>query len=116
MSRLTAQGLAGLPADVARPRYDLASVRVGILHLGVGAIHRAHQAAYVDDSLAAGETDWAICGASLRSPDTSRALGTQDGLYTVSTLSGAGETLRIVGDRRASSSSRRSILRRCSRR
>jgi len=100
MTRLTAQSLARLPADAARPRYDLASVRVGILHLGVGAFHRAHQAAYVDDRLAAGETDWAICGASLRSPDTSRALGPQDGLYTLSTLSAAGETLRIVGSLR----------------
>ena len=100
MTRLTAQSLARLQADVARPRYDLASVRVGILHLGVGAFHRAHQAAYVDDRLAAGETDWAICGASLRSSDTRRALAPQDGLYTLSTRSAAGETLRIVGSLR----------------
>ena len=100
MTRLTAEGLAGLPPDVARPRYDLSSVRVGILHLGVGAFHRAHQAAYVDDRLAAGETDWAICGASLRSPDTADALRPQDGLYTLSTMSAAGEALRVVGSLR----------------
>jgi fructuronate reductase len=100
MTRLTARTLARLPADVARPRYDLALVQVGIVHLGVGAFHRAHQAAYVDDRLAAGETDWAICGASLRSPDTADALRSQDGLYTLSTLSAAGETLRVVGSLR----------------
>jgi fructuronate reductase len=100
MTRLAAASLARLPADVARPRYDLASVRVGIVHLGVGAFHRAHQAAYVDDRLAAGESEWAICGASLRSPDTAQALGPQDGLYALSTLSAAGETLRVVGSLR----------------
>jgi fructuronate reductase len=100
LTRLAVRSLARLPAEVARPRYDLASVRVGILHLGVGAFHRAHQAVYVDDRLAAGEADWAICGASLRSPETAHALEPQDGLYTLSTLSAAGETLRVVGSLR----------------
>lgn len=97
MSRLSAQNLARLPADVAPPRYDLTSARLGIVHLGVGAFHRAHQAVYVDDRLAAGETGWAICGASLRSPKTSEALGPQDGLYTLATRSAAGESLRVIG-------------------
>ena len=67
------------------------------MHLGIGAFHRAHQAVYVDDRLAAGEPDWAICGASLRSPETADALGPQDGLYTVAIRSGSGEQLRVVG-------------------
>jgi fructuronate reductase len=100
ITRLTAQSLARLPADVARPRYDLASARVGIVHLGVGAFHRAHQAIYIDDRLAAGESDWAICGASLRSSDTSGALEPQNGLYTLSTSSAEAETLRVVGSLR----------------
>ena len=116
MTRLTAESLARLPADVARPRYDLASVRVGIVHLGVGAFHRAHQAAYVDDRLAAGETDWAICGASLRSPDTADALGPQDGLYTLSTLQRrrrdvARRGIAAPAPRRAARSRRRSSRR-----
>ena len=41
--------------------YDRSATRVGIVHLGIGAFHRAHQAVYVDDRLAAGETDWASC-------------------------------------------------------
>ena len=100
MKRLTAKNLAQLPADVATPRYDVAATRVGIVHLGVGAFHRAHQAVYVDDRIAAGESDWAICGASLRSPETSQALDPQDGLYTLSTRSAAGEALRIIGSLR----------------
>jgi fructuronate reductase len=95
--RLSSDALAHLAADIERPRYDRESVRVGIVHLGIGAFHRAHQAVYVDDRLAAGERDWAICGASLRSPDTRDALGPQDGLYTLAVRSGGGERLRIVG-------------------
>jgi fructuronate reductase len=100
MTRLSARNVARLPADVASPRYDLAAARVGIVHLGVGAFHRAHQAVYVDDRLAAGESDWAICGASLRSRTTSEALDPQDGLYTLSTRSAKGETLRVIGSLR----------------
>jgi fructuronate reductase len=100
MTRLSLQALAALPAAVARPRYDIASLRVGIVHLGLGAFHRAHQAVYVDDRLAAGETDWAICGASLRSPETSNALKPQDGLYSVAMRSAEGEELRVVGSLR----------------
>jgi fructuronate reductase len=95
--RLGSDALAHLVADIERPRYDRESVRVGIVHLGIGAFHRAHQAVYVDDRLAAGERDWAICGASLRSPDTRDALGPQDGLYTLAARSGDSERLRIVG-------------------
>jgi len=100
MNRLSQTSLAALPADVARPAYDLAAVNVGIVHLGVGAFHRAHQAVYVDDRLAAGEGDWAICGASLRAADTAEALTPQDGLYTLATRDASGEALRVVGSLR----------------
>ena len=96
-ARLSNQTLAGLPAAVATPAYDRATVTPGIVHLGVGAFHRAHQAVYVDDCLASGETGWGIVGASLRSGDTRDALGPQDGLYTLAVRSGAGEKLRVVG-------------------
>jgi fructuronate reductase len=94
LSNLT---LARLPASVATPGYDRAAVTRGIVHLGVGAFHRAHQAAYVDNCLASGETGWGIVGASLRSGDTRDALGPQDGLYTLAVRSGDGEKLRVVG-------------------
>jgi fructuronate reductase len=95
--RLSLATLDRLPDRCARPAYDVASTQVGIIHLGIGAFHRAHQAVAVDDRLAAGEAGWGICGVSLRSPDTADALTPQDGLYTVATRSGEGERLRVVG-------------------
>ena len=68
MARLNARTLGPLPADVARPGYDRAAVATGIVHLGVGAFQRAHQAMYTEAALAAGDTRWGIVGASLRSP------------------------------------------------
>ncbi|WP_395651772.1 hypothetical protein, partial [Brevundimonas sp.] len=38
------RGVAGLPAEVALPGYDRAAVKTGVVHLGIGAFHRAHQA------------------------------------------------------------------------
>ena len=55
MMRLSLSALDQLPTEVARPAYDVGAVRIGIVHLGIGAFHRAHQAVYVDDRLAAGE-------------------------------------------------------------
>lgn len=98
--RLSLSTLATLPAAVSRPAYDIAAAEVGVVHLGVGAFHRAHQAAYLDAILSRGHTGWAICGASLRSPDTSDALDPQDGLYTLAARSGAGDKLRIIGSLR----------------
>ncbi|MBZ9675501.1 mannitol dehydrogenase family protein [Mesorhizobium sp. ES1-1] len=89
--------LQQLPQPVEIPGYDRAKVAPGIVHLGVGAFHRAHQAAYVDDCLSAGETGWGIVGVSLRSPDTRDALAPQDGLYTLAIRSSGAEKLRIIG-------------------
>lgn len=73
-----------------RPRYDPRQARVGIVHLGIGNFHRAHQAVYADDALAAGERDWAICGINLRSRDIVDRLNAQDGFYTL-LVRGAGD-------------------------
>ena len=94
--RLSRFTLAALPNSVARPVYDRSALRPGIVHLGIGAFHRAHQAIYVDDLLAK-DPSWAIVGASLRRADTRDALKPQDGLYTVSVRSGEGERLRVIG-------------------
>ena len=63
--------------------YDRAALRTGIVHLGIGAFHRAHQAAYTDAVLTAGDLRWGIMAASLRSSDTRDALAPQDCLYTL---------------------------------
>ena len=97
MIRLNDANLTHLPGDVARPRYDRSNVRTGIVHLGLGAFHRAHQAAFTDDCLNAGETGWGIAAASLRSPDTRDALLPQDGLYTLALRENADQALRVIG-------------------
>src|SRR4051794_2766823 len=94
-ARLDNAVLATLPSDIVRPAYDRAGTRIGIVHIGVGAFHRAHQAVYVDDLLA-DEPEWAICGVSLHSAGVRDALQPQDGLYTLALL-GEQPILRVIG-------------------
>ncbi len=94
--RLGLSSLNGLPADVRRSGYHIADHGVGIVHLGIGAFHRAHQAVYVDDLLAKGAGDWRILGVSLRSAGVRDQLVPQDGLYTLVEREGAEERLRII--------------------
>lgn len=95
--RLSAATLAQLPAEVQRPSYDRAAVTPGIVHLGVGAFHRAHQAVFIDDCLGRGETGWGIVAASLRSAKTRDLLAPQDMLYTYCERDGETERLRVIG-------------------
>ena len=94
--RLSLSTLGVLPKSVALPAHDRSQLQPGIVHLGIGAFHRAHQAVYVDDILAT-DPGWAIVGASLRSVETRNALKPQDWLYAVSVRSGEGERLRVIG-------------------
>ena len=94
--RLSLASLSSLPAEVARPAYDIGRITPGIVHLGLGAFHRAHQAAMTEAVLPE-EPGWGIIGASLRSPDTRDALTPQDGLYTLAVQSGEGESLQVIG-------------------
>jgi len=97
MDRLNDRTLATLPDAVVQPAYDRSLVTPGIVHLGVGAFHRAHQAIFVDDALAQGATDLGIIAASLRSPDTRDALKPQDCLYTVAFQQGETTSIRVIG-------------------
>ncbi|MGL4288302.1 MAG: mannitol dehydrogenase family protein [Phreatobacter sp.] len=97
MTRLSNATLGGLAAGIARPAYDRGAVTTGIVHLGIGAFHRAHQAVVIDDRLAAGETSWGIVGASLRAGDTRDALKPQDGLYTLGIRSAEPTRFRVIG-------------------
>jgi mannitol 2-dehydrogenase len=84
--QLNARTLDQLHPDVAVPRYDRSRLTTGIVHLGVGGFHRAHQAAYLDALMNTGNAlDWAVCGVGvLPSDDGMRdALHAQDGLYTL---------------------------------
>ncbi|WP_366513385.1 mannitol dehydrogenase family protein [Mesorhizobium sp.] len=97
VNRLSNANLSLASAGVQIPRYDRSRVTPGIVHLGIGNFHRAHQAIYADDCLAAGQLDWGIIGASLRSSETRDALAPQDNLYTIVGHQDEQTSLRIVG-------------------
>ncbi|WP_454728630.1 mannitol dehydrogenase family protein [Cellulosimicrobium protaetiae] len=100
---------AAPPADTARPRlhrdahpaFPPAPVRptqVGIVHLGIGAFHRAHQAVVTEDAArATGETRWGILGVTQRSASVRDQLRPQGGVYTVLTVGPDGASPRVVG-------------------
>ena len=95
--RLGRDTLARLPSSVDRFHYDRDAQRVGIVHFGIGAFHRAHQAWYTDLAMDAGSRDWAISGLSLRSSDVAEQLNPQDGLYSVTKRSGGEAATRVIG-------------------
>ena len=96
MARLSLATLASLPASIVRPAYDVAAVSVGIVHLGLGAFHRAHQAVFTDAVLAS-DPRWGICGVSMKTPRSTGPLAAQDGLYTVLTKGSDGTSARVIG-------------------
>jgi fructuronate reductase len=96
MTRLSAQTLTKVAAGVRAPDYNRNQVTPGIVHLGIGAFHRAHMAVYIDDLLK-DDPSWGIVGASLRRPDTKEALEPQDGLYTVAVRDAGGTQPRVIG-------------------
>jgi mannitol 2-dehydrogenase len=83
---LNARTLASLDPAVARPGYDRSRVTPGIVHLGVGGFHRAHQAMYADRLLEqGGDPSWGICGVGVLPVDERMrdAMRAQDCLYTL---------------------------------
>jgi mannitol 2-dehydrogenase len=101
MRPLSPEVLGTLRPEVAVPRYDRPSVSAGIVHLGVGGFHRAHQAAYLDALLSAGgPPSWGVCGVGVLPHDRRlhEVLRRQGGLYTlVLKHSDGARTLRVVG-------------------
>ncbi len=100
MTQLRQETLHTLSSKVALPAYDRKNVTPGIVHIGVGGFHRAHEAVYTDDLLMQGRAiEWGICGVGLRPEDRAMrdALVPQDGLYTVMTRSADGDEARVIG-------------------
>lgn len=95
--RLSAAALGRVPPSVERFAYDRAAQKAGIVHFGIGAFHRAHQAWYTDRAMDAGDRDWGIVGVSLRSGDVAAQLNPQDGLYTVTDRGVIGDRSRVIG-------------------
>ncbi|RPF23096.1 mannitol dehydrogenase family protein [Myceligenerans xiligouense] len=86
-----------LPEQVAAP---VNPERVGIVHLGIGAFHRAHQAVYTERAMAAtGDLTWGILGVTQRSATVRDQLRPQGGVYGVLTAgAGASPSGYVVGD------------------
>src|SRR3954462_6365192 len=86
-----------LPASVTRPKYDRDQVRTGVVHLGLGAFHKAHQAMIFEAALNSGDLRWGVLGASLRSRAVRDQLAPQGNLYTVTAREGADERTQLIG-------------------
>jgi len=107
MSPLNAASLADLvaaaPADAnaalrpSLPRYDRAQAQIGVVHLGLGAFHRAHQAMVFDALLQGGDARWGVLGVAMRSTGLADALAAQDGLYAVQVASAESVHWQVVG-------------------
>jgi fructuronate reductase len=101
LPRLSLATLDAVGGDVQRPSVDPRSTTVGVVHLGVGAFHRAHQAVFTEEAAAAaGEDHWGVLGVTGRSPRVAEQLTPQDGLYGVLTKGRTTTSLRIIGSMR----------------
>lgn len=99
--KLNNSSLNELADRVSVPQYDRENIKTGIVHVGVGGFHRAHQAMYLDQILHdAANANWGICGVALLNFDQKiyNTLKDQDGLYTlvVKELDGT-QTKRVIG-------------------
>jgi len=72
--------------SIVTPSYDRQNTEIGIVHLGPGAFHRAHQAVYTENAMNLSGGDWGICAVSLRSSTARDTLKKQDNLYTLAIL------------------------------
>jgi mannitol 2-dehydrogenase len=80
------------------PNYDRSALQQGVVHIGAGNFHRAHQAVYLDDLASQGISDqWGVTAVSLHSSDVKDLLSAQDGLYTVVQRGHDRQTARVVG-------------------
>ncbi len=98
--QLSNDTLDHLPEGVRGPRYDRSALTAGIVHIGLGNFHRAHQAWYLhrlmDEGLA---LDWAIIGAGVRANDEAMRgrLLAQDCLTTLIELDAGGSSAEVTG-------------------
>jgi fructuronate reductase len=106
--RLSRARVRLVPPRVQRPAFEPGTLRPGVLHLGCGSFHRAHQAFLtqraveweygVAKRLQCGEPPaWGIVGVSLVTPRVVDALAAQDGLYTVLERSSEGTHASLIG-------------------
>ncbi len=100
MSRLSQSTLNDLPESIRRPIYNRSTLKPGIVHIGVGNFHRAHQAWYLQQLFQLGlDLDWAIIGAGVRAYDATQRdkLIRQDCLSTLIELAPSQMSAEVVG-------------------
>jgi fructuronate reductase len=73
-------------SKISIPNYDRENTEIGIVHLGPGAFHRAHQAVYTENVMNLSGGNWGVCGVSLHSATARDVLTEQDNLYTLAIL------------------------------
>ncbi|MEQ3711104.1 MAG: mannitol dehydrogenase family protein [Tateyamaria sp.] len=98
--KLSNAALGDLPEGVTGPRYDRSAIRPGIVHIGLGNFHRAHQAWYLHRLMQQGDAmDWGIIGAGVRAGDEAqrKRLAAQDYLTTLIELDPAGRSAEVTG-------------------
>ena len=84
-----------LPQEVGLPVQPTSN---GIVHIGVGAFHRAHQAVFTQDAMrASGDRRWGILGTTQRSPLVAQCLEPQGGAFTVLTVDSETSSAEVVG-------------------
>ena len=93
---LSSRTLSDVKDYVKTFNYDIDNLTSGIVHIGIGAFHRAHQAVFTDDLLAL-DPSWKITAVSLRSPDIQRQMQPQDYLYSVVERSNNVDNARVIG-------------------
>jgi fructuronate reductase len=93
-----ALGLAALPSLTVgqQPLVDPRELRSRVLHIGLGAFQRAHQAVYTEAAAAAAGVGWGIAGVAPGSAATVEGLRAQDNLYSVTDLAPDGVSTRVV--------------------
>ncbi len=87
-------------STIERTCYNREQCQIGIVHVGYGAFHRAHQAVYVDDYMeATGDLNWGIAAVNLRPQDSSqfaRVAGCETGYLLKTTTHNWQSTLREI--------------------
>jgi fructuronate reductase len=107
MERLTQATAGGLPASIQvspllaartanRGLAAGAVCAVGVVHLGLGGFHRAHQALVFEQLMGQPGTPWGVLGVAMRSTAVADVLAAQDGLYAVSTSHSEGRRWQVV--------------------
>ncbi len=89
-----------LPEDILHPIYDRSAITPGIVHIGMGNFHRAHQAWYLHRLMGLGlALDWGIIGAGVMPEDRAQRdrLAAQDYLTTLIELDPSGTRAEVIG-------------------